>query len=106
VPSLKSTTARSKRLGRLELDRPELFAAAPEQVVAAGYYELTRNFYGTETKALVRATTRNRGRFPEDFAFRLMPEEWRALRCQIGTSNEGRGGRRRAVERGVKGLSR
>ena len=26
------------------LDRPELFAAAPEQVAAAGYYELTRNW--------------------------------------------------------------
>jgi hypothetical protein len=65
--------------------------------------------YGVETKALVRAMTRNRARFPEDFAFRLVPEEWEALRCQTGTSNEGRGGRRYApyvfTEQGVAMLS-
>jgi len=67
------------------------------------------DLYGVETKALVRAMTRNRARFPEDFAFRLAPEEWEALRCQIGTSNEGRGGRRYApyvfIEQGVAMLS-
>jgi len=54
------------------------------------------DLYGVETKALVRAMTRNRARFPEDFTFRLTPEEWATLRCQIGTSSEGRGGRRYA----------
>jgi hypothetical protein len=54
------------------------------------------DLYGVETKALVRAMTRNRTRFPEDFAFRLALEEWKALRYQIGTSNEGRGGRQYA----------
>jgi hypothetical protein len=37
-------TARSKRLRPLELDRPELFAAFPETVAAAGYYELTQSW--------------------------------------------------------------
>ncbi|HEX4806846.1 MAG TPA: ORF6N domain-containing protein [Conexibacter sp.] len=48
--------------------------------------------YGVETKMLVRAVHRNLDRFPEDFMFQLTAEE--ALRCQIGTSNTGRGGRR------------
>ena len=38
--------------------------------------------------------TRNETRFPEDFMFRLTIEEHESLRCQNGTSNEGRGGRR------------
>lgn len=50
--------------------------------------------YEVETKALNRALKRNATRFPPDFAFRLTAEEARSLRCQIGTSNEGRGGRR------------
>lgn len=50
--------------------------------------------YGVETKALNRQVLRNTLRFPEDFMFRLTPEEHESLRCQIGTSNEGRGGRR------------
>ncbi len=50
--------------------------------------------YGVETKALNRQVARNEVRFPEDFMFRLTPEEHESLRCQNGTSNEGRGGRR------------
>ena len=50
--------------------------------------------YGVETGALNRAVKRNASRFPVDFMFRLTPKEAEALRCQIGTSNEGRGGRR------------
>ena len=60
--------------------------------------------YGVETGALVRATKRNPGRFPQNFMFQLSTEEWESLRCQIGTSNlksqnvpsKGRGGRRYA----------
>ena len=55
--------------------------------------ELAR-LYGIETKYLVRAVKRNGARFPTDFAFQLHNQEVGALRCQIGTSNEGRGGRR------------
>jgi hypothetical protein len=50
--------------------------------------------YGVETKALNRQVIRNETRFPEDFMFRLTIEEHESLRCQNGTSNEGRGGRR------------
>ena len=50
--------------------------------------------YGVETGQLNRAATRNKDRFPEDFRFRLAKEELEALRCQIGISNESRGGRR------------
>ena len=50
--------------------------------------------YGVETKVLNRAVKRNLQRFPPDFMFQLTIEEAEILRCQIGTSNEGRGGRR------------
>jgi phage regulator Rha-like protein len=52
------------------------------------------SLYGVETKALNRQVSRNEVRFPEDFMFRLTSEEYELLRCQNGTSNEGRGGRR------------
>jgi hypothetical protein len=41
--------------------------------------------YSTEAKFLNRAATRNKGRLPEDFRFRLTREEMDSLRCQIGT---------------------
>ena len=50
--------------------------------------------YGVSTGALNQALKRNAERFPEDFAFRLTPDEAAALRSQIVTSNIGRGGRR------------
>ena len=50
--------------------------------------------YGVETGALNRAVKRNAERFPELFVFRLTAKEVSALRCQIGISNGGRGGRR------------
>ena len=50
--------------------------------------------YGVETKILNRAVKRNLQRFPLDFMFQLTDDEAEALRCQIGTSNKGRGGRR------------
>ncbi|MCB0331476.1 MAG: ORF6N domain-containing protein [Bdellovibrionales bacterium] len=52
------------------------------------------SLYESETKYLVRAVKRNPERFPEDFAFQLPDQEVDALRCQIGTSKPGRGGRR------------
>lgn len=65
--------------------------------------------YGVETKALNRALKRNAGRFPADFAFQLTSEEALSLRCQIGTSKDGRGGRRYLpwafTEQGVAMLS-
>ena len=35
--------------------------------------------YGTETKFINRAVSRNQDRFPADFAFRLNDQEWSAL---------------------------
>ncbi len=51
--------------------------------------------YGVETKQLNRQVKRNMERFDEDFIFVLTKEEYKSLRCQIGTSNGlNRGGRR------------
>ena len=65
--------------------------------------------YGVGTKALNRAVRRNLERFPEDFMFQLTSDEAAALRCQSGTSNAGRGGRRYTpyafTEQGVAMLS-
>jgi len=67
------------------------------------------NLYGVETKAVNRAAKRNLKRFPPDFMFQLTAEESAALRYQIGTSKEGRGGRRYQpyafTEQGVAMLS-
>jgi len=52
--------------------------------------------YGVETGALNRAVKRNATRFPEDFMFRLNPEEAESLRCQIGISKKHSGGNRGA----------
>lgn len=65
--------------------------------------------YQVETKALNRAVKRNADRFPEDFMFQLTEDEVKSLRCQIGTSNIGRGGSRYLsyvfTEQGVAMLS-
>jgi hypothetical protein len=65
--------------------------------------------YEVETKVLNRAVKRNLQRFPSDFMFQLTAEEAGILRCQIGTSNVGRGGRRYLpyvfTEQGVAMLS-
>ena len=51
--------------------------------------------YQVQTGALNRAVKRNRERLPEDFMFQLTASETEELlRCQVGISNEGRGGRR------------
>jgi len=48
--------------------------------------------YEVETKNLKRAVNRNIKRFPSDFMFELTEDEWKSLRCQIGTlKKEGRG---------------
>jgi len=67
------------------------------------------DLYGVETKRLVQQVKRNLKRFPEDFMFQLDRAEAEALRSQIATSNDGRGGRRYApyvfTEQGVAMLS-
>src|SRR5215471_18914229 len=42
--------------------------------------------YGVSTKALNQAVSRNKERFPVDFAFRLSSSEWKNLKYQIGTT--------------------
>lgn len=64
--------------------------------------------YGVETRALKQAVRRNLDRFPSDFMFQLEAREFAALRSQIVTSNEGRGGHRYPhafTEQGVAMLS-
>lgn len=51
--------------------------------------------YGVSTRQLNQQLKRNKNRFPEDFAFQLGHEEFRALMSQFVTSNKGRGGRRK-----------
>ena len=64
---------------------------------------------GVETRALVQQVKRNAKRFPADFMVQLTKVEAEALRSQIVTSNDGRGGRRYApyvfTEQGVAMLS-
>lgn len=50
--------------------------------------------YGVETKHLNRQVQRNLKRFPADFMLQLTEIEEQSLRCQFGTSKEGKGGRR------------
>jgi len=50
--------------------------------------------YEIETGALNRAVKRNMDRFPDFFMFQLTEEEFNSLRCQIGISKAGKGGRR------------
>lgn len=50
--------------------------------------------YGVTVKRLNEQVKRNQERFPPDFMFQLTAGEQDALRSQIATSNEGRGGRR------------
>src|SRR3954463_9904488 len=45
--------------------------------------------YGVTTKALNQAMSRNKARFPEDFAFRLNRKELDSLRSQIVTTSQG-----------------
>jgi hypothetical protein len=43
--------------------------------------------YDVPTKRLNEQYRRNLDRFPEDFAFRVTPDEWAALRSQVATSS-------------------
>jgi hypothetical protein len=44
--------------------------------------------YEVATRALNQAVKRNVRRFPEDFMFRLLPEEWQLMRSQIAISQD------------------
>ena len=63
--------------------------------------------YGVTTSRLNEQVKRNIERFPEDFMFRLTPDEWQNLKSQIATSSWG--GRRKLpnvfTEQGISTLS-
>ena len=67
------------------------------------------DLYGVETKRLIQQVKRNSKRFPQDFMVQLDKAETAALRSQIATSNNRRGGRRYSpyvfTEQGVAMLS-
>ena len=46
------------------------------------------NLYEVPTKALNQAVKRNINRFPQDFMFRLTPDEWQLIRSQTVTAYE------------------
>ena len=51
--------------------------------------------YGVATSRLNEQVKRNRDRFPDDFMFRLTPEEFKNLMSQSATSSSKWGGRRK-----------
>lgn len=51
--------------------------------------------YGVSTKRFNEQVRRNAARFPEDFVFRLVAEEWNAIRSQFATFEPGRGRHRK-----------
>jgi len=65
--------------------------------------------YDVPTFRLNEQVSRNRNRFPEDFAYQLTQQEFTALISQIAISKQGRGGRRTRpwvfTEQGVAMLS-
>ena len=65
--------------------------------------------YGVPTRILNQQVSRNKERFPEDFAFQLTQQEFTSLMSQIVISKPGRGGRRKRpwafTEQGVAMLS-
>ena len=77
-------------IGRIEQDI--LLLRGQKVILDADLAQL----YGVATKVLNQAIKRNIERFPEDFMFQLTDGESAALRSQIVTSKEGRGGRRYA----------
>lgn len=65
--------------------------------------------YGVETRVLNQAVRRNEKRFPEDFMFRMTPEEMQDWKSQIVISNTEKMGLRKSplvfTEQGVAMLS-
>ena len=65
--------------------------------------------YGVETRKLNQAVKRNLKRFPEDFMFRMTPEEFKNWKSQIVISNSENMGLRKSplvfTEQGVAMLS-
>jgi len=101
---MAQATERADSLELIEAPAIEkrIFAVRGRQVMLD---EDLADLYGVETKRLIQQVKRNLKRFPGDFMFQLGKAEAEALRSQIATSNDGRGGRRYApyvfTEQGV-----
>ena len=96
--------AQEKRTVPIERIAAQIYLIRGEQVMLdSDLAEL----YGVPTKRLNEQISRNLGRFPEDFMFQLMPDEFANLKSQIATSSWG--GRRTLprvfTEQGVAMLS-
>jgi hypothetical protein len=102
MPKRGEAMADKKLIASVEQIESRIFIIRGQKVMLdADLAEL----YGVETKAFNQAVKRNAERFPEDFMFQLISEEFADLRCQIDTSSlrsqivtsnnpPGRGGRR------------
>ncbi|HBS64431.1 MAG TPA: DNA-binding protein [Acinetobacter pittii] len=84
--------------------KQETLSILPEEVVLNKIYVFRGHkvmldsdlaeLYGIETKVLKQAVRRNISRFPDDFMFELLENEFEFLRSQIVTSSLNYGGRR------------
>jgi len=80
-----------RRLTPIELIGQRIYVIRGQKVM---FDSDLAGLYRVQTKSLNRAVKRNVARFPGDFMFQLTDSEAESLRCQIGTSNDSRGGRR------------
>jgi ORF6N domain len=80
-----------RRVDVPKLRHPPIFSIRGRQVVLAG--DLA-SLFGVSAKRLNEQLRRNERRFPEDFGFRISPEELLRLRPHFAASNPGRGGHR------------
>jgi hypothetical protein len=85
--------SRRKALASVESIENKIYVVRGQRVMLDA--ELAE-VYGVSTKRLNEQVKRKLDRFPEDFMFRLTPEEAEFLRSQFATSKTGRGGRRYA----------
>jgi len=88
-----ATTARRRSTSAVISDIESNILLVRGQKVMLDY--ALASVYGVTTKRLDEQVRRNAERFPEDFMFRLTPEEWTALRPQLATLNAGRGQHRK-----------
>ena len=68
-------------------DKPKIITLRNKKVILS---QDLAEFYGVEMKVLHQAVKRNLERFPGDFMFQLDPEEVKALRSPMPTSEPGR----------------
>jgi len=75
-------------MNQLELIQSKIYEIRGQRVMLD--FDLAE-LYGIETKYLKRSVKNNIRRFPPDFMFELIKEEWDSLRCNFCTLKAGRG---------------